>query len=162
MLLVVMMLVLRWWLKRWSESLALAAAIVGELLIFLVVTFIVQRDRPDVPKLDAVRPTSSLPSGHTAAGIAIYGCLGFITLRRLSNRTLAGVIVVLCCAVPVVVGLSRIHRGMHRPTDVVFEAIGGGIWLLVVVSNFLSLRHSPTSAGQTAGYDGAQAKRAGR
>lgn len=139
-LLVVMVLVLRWWLGRWRESLVLTVAIVGELLIFLVVTFVVHRDRPDVPKLDAAPPTSSFPSGHTAAAVAIYGCLAFIVWRRMSNRTLAGVIVTLCCLVPFAVGASRIYRGMHHPTDVLFGAIGGGIWLLVVVSTLLPHR----------------------
>lgn len=144
-LLVVLMLVLRWWLGRWRESLVLAVAIIGELLIFLVVTFVVHRDRPDVPKLDAAPPTSSFPSGHTAAAVAIYGCLAFIVWRRMDNRALAGVIVVVCCAVPVAVGLSRIYRGMHHPTDVIFGAIGGGVWLLVVVSTLLPPPGPPRS-----------------
>ena len=148
-LLIVMALVLRWWLGRWRESIVLTVAIVGELLIFLVVTFVVHRDRPDVPKLDAAPPTSSFPSGHTAAAVAIYGCLAFIVWRRMSNRTLAAVIVTLCCLVPVAVGASRIYRGMHHPTDVLFGVIGGGIWLLVVVSTLLPPRSAPTAADRT-------------
>lgn len=138
-LLVVMVLVLRWWLGRWRESLALAAAIVGELLVFLVVTFVVQRDRPDVPRLDAAPPTSSFPSGHTAAAVAIYGCLAIVIWRNLSNRPAALVLATLCWTVPLVVGLSRIYRGMHHPSDVLMGAIGGGIWLLVVVATLLPL-----------------------
>jgi undecaprenyl-diphosphatase len=149
-LLIVMVLVLRWWLGRWRESIVLTVAIVGELLIFLVVTFVVHRDRPDVPKLDAAPPTSSFPSGHTAAAVAIYGCLAFIVWRQMRNRALAGVIVALCCLVPVAVGTSRIYRGMHHPTDVLFGAIGGGIWLLVVVSTLLPPRSLPSSTDEAA------------
>jgi undecaprenyl-diphosphatase len=138
--LVVMMLVLRRWLGRWRESLVLAAAITGELLVFLAVTFVVQRDRPDVPRLDAAPPTSSFPSGHTAAAVAIYGAIAFVLWRRSRHRAWAGVVVALCCAVPVVVGLSRIYRGMHHPTDVVVGAIGGGVWLLLVVAVLLPPR----------------------
>ena len=148
-LLVVMVLVLRWWLGRWRESIVLTVAIVGELLIFLVVTFVVHRDRPDVPKLDAAPPTSSFPSGHTAAAVAIYGCLAFIVWRRMRNRPLAGVIVAVCCLVPVAVGASRIYRGMHHPTDVLFGALGGGIWLLVVVSTLLPPRTVASSTEQS-------------
>jgi undecaprenyl-diphosphatase len=135
-----MMLVLRRWLGRWRESLVLAAAITGELLVFLAVTFVVQRDRPDVPRLDAAPPTSSFPSGHTAAAVAIYGAIAFVLWRRSRHRAWAGVVVALCCAVPVVVGLSRIYRGMHHPTDVVVGAIGGGVWLLLVVAVLLPPR----------------------
>jgi undecaprenyl-diphosphatase len=136
-LLVVMMLVLRRWLGRWRESLTLAAAIVGELLVFLVVTFVVQRDRPDVPRLDAAPPTSSFPSGHTAAAVAIYGCLAIVIWRNLSNRPAALVLAAVCWTVPLVVGVSRVYRGMHHPSDVLVGAIGGGIWLLVVVTVLL-------------------------
>ena len=117
----------------------MAAAIVGELLVFLVVTFVVQRDRPDVPRLDAAPPTSSFPSGHTAAAVAIYGCLAIVIWRNLSNRPAALVLATLCWTVPLVVGLSRIYRGMHHPSDVVMGALGGGIWLLLVVATLLPL-----------------------
>ena len=39
----------------------------------------------------------------------------------------------LCRCVPVVVATSRVYRGMHYLTDVVFGALGGGTWLLITV-----------------------------
>lgn len=68
---------LRLWLGRWRESLVVVA-IVGELLIFLVITATVHRERPPVPQLDQAPPTSSFPSGHTGAAVALYGCLAVI------------------------------------------------------------------------------------
>jgi undecaprenyl-diphosphatase len=110
---------------------------VGELLVFLVVTAVVNRPRPDVPLLDAAPPTSSFPSGHTAAAVAFYGCLAVIVLRQLRPRWLAVTIATLLCLVPLVVGISRLYRGMHHPTDVVFGALGGGLWLALVLSTLL-------------------------
>jgi undecaprenyl-diphosphatase len=86
-----------------------------------------------VPRLDVAPPTSSFPSGHTAAAVALYGCLALVLLRQMANRMLARTLAVLCFCVPVVVAVSRVYRGMHYVTDVVFGAIGGGIWLLVTV-----------------------------
>jgi membrane-associated phospholipid phosphatase len=136
-LLVVATLALRLWLGRWRESWTLFAALVGELLVFLVVTAVVNRPRPDVPHLDAAPPTSSFPSGHTAAAVAFYGCLAVIVLRQLRPRWFAVVIATLLCLVPLVVGISRLYRGMHHPTDVVFGALGGGLWLALVLSTLL-------------------------
>jgi undecaprenyl-diphosphatase len=136
-LLVVVTVALRLWLGRWRESWTLFAAIVGELLVFLVVTAVVNRPRPDVPLLDAAPPTSSFPSGHTAAAVAFYGCLAVIVLRQLRPRWLAVTIATLLCLVPLVVGISRLYRGMHHPTDVVFGALGGGLWLALVLSTLL-------------------------
>src|SRR4029079_13589386 len=52
----------RLWLGRWRESLILVVAIVGELLIFLVITATVHRARPAVPQLDQAPPPSSCPA----------------------------------------------------------------------------------------------------
>jgi undecaprenyl-diphosphatase len=136
-LLVVVTVALRLWLGRWRESWTMFAALVGELLVFLVVTAVVNRPRPDVPHLDAAPPTSSFPSGHTAAAVAFYGCLAVIVLRQLRPRWFAVTIATLLCLVPLVVGISRLYRGMHHPTDVVFGALGGGLWLALVLSTLL-------------------------
>jgi undecaprenyl-diphosphatase len=138
-LLVVMVIVMRVWLGRWRESLTLVAAIVGELLVFLIVTAAVQRDRPEVVHLDAAPPTSSFPSGHTAASVALYGCIAVIVNRELRTRWLALLIAAACWSVPVIVGLSRVYRGMHHPTDVLFGYIGGGLWLTIVLLTLLPL-----------------------
>jgi undecaprenyl-diphosphatase len=45
----------------------------------------------------------------------------------------ARTIAVLCWCVPVIVAVSRVYRGMHYVTDVLFGALGGGTWLLITV-----------------------------
>jgi undecaprenyl-diphosphatase len=124
---------LRLWLGRWRESLTVLAAILGELFVFLLVTNSVDRKRPPLPQLDEAPPTSSFPSGHTAAAVALYGCLAVIVLRQVADRRLARVVAVVLWTVPVVVALSRVYRGMHYPSDVIFGFLGGGTWLVIVV-----------------------------
>jgi membrane-associated phospholipid phosphatase len=104
----------------------------------LMVTAIVDRLRPTVPHLDPAPPTSSFPSGHTGAAVALYGCIAIIVLRNLRQRWLALSVVALCLAVPLIVGISRIYRGMHFLTDVVAGAIAGGVWLALVVTVLLA------------------------
>ncbi len=127
----------RLWLGRWRESWTVFAAIVGELQVFLIVTALVGRDRPDVAQLDLAPPTSSFPSGHTAAAVALYGCIAFIVLRELRPRWLAVAIAVVCWSIPVIVAVSRVYRGMHFPSDVVFGALGGAAWLTIVLTTLL-------------------------
>jgi membrane-associated phospholipid phosphatase len=136
-ILLVLFFVFRWWLGRWRESFVLLAAIVGELLVFLIVTAVVNRPRSGVPHLDVAPPTSSFSSGHTAAAVALYGCIAVIIVRNLRLRWLAITIATVCCVVPFVVGASRLYRGMHHPTDVLFGTVGGGLWLLLVLLTLL-------------------------
>jgi undecaprenyl-diphosphatase len=137
---VVVVLVLRWRLGRWYESWVLIAAMAGELAVFLAVTVTIHRPRPPVRRLDVAPPTSSFPSGHTAAAVALYGCIAILLLwiygRRRATRTAA---VVLFC-IPVIVGLSRLYRGMHYPSDVLSGALLGSLWLAVVISTLLPRR----------------------
>jgi membrane-associated phospholipid phosphatase len=134
---VVVVLLLRWHLGRWYESWILVSVMAGELLIFLAVTQTVHRPRPPVAELDVAPPTSSFPSGHTAAALALYGGIAILVLWIYGRRraTRAAAVVLLC--IPVAVGLSRLYRGMHYPSDVLMGALMGGLWLLVVITTLL-------------------------
>jgi membrane-associated phospholipid phosphatase len=140
---VVVVLLLRWRLGRWYESWILIAAMAGELLIFLSVTEIVHRPRPHVHRLDMAPPTSSFPSGHTAAAVALYGGLTILMLWIYGRRPATRIAAVVLCCIPVIVGLSRLYRGEHYPTDVLAGALLGGLWLLVVFTTLLPRRDSP-------------------
>lgn len=134
---IVVGLLLRRWLGRWRETWAVVVAITGELLVFLVVTAAVNRQRPDVPHLDVAPPTSSFPSGHCAAAVALYGCIAIVLWRNLSDRRLARLAVAVGILVPLLVATSRLYRGMHHPTDVLFGLLGGAVWLAIAVTTVL-------------------------
>ena len=121
------------WLRRRREPLAVVLAIAGEVLVFVLVTAAVHRVRPGVPHLDPAPPTSSFPSGHTGAAVALYGCTALILLREVRRRSVAVTLATVLFAVPVVVALSRLYRGMHYPTDVLAGAAAGGTWLALVI-----------------------------
>jgi membrane-associated phospholipid phosphatase len=85
-LLIVMFIVLRLSHRRWRESWALFAAIAGELAIFLVVSTVVARPRPNVLQLDRAPATSSFPSGHAGAAVVLHGCLAIILVRHVDSK----------------------------------------------------------------------------
>jgi len=135
----VAVVVFRLWFGRWRESLVVFAAIGGELLFFLAVTGVVARDRPTIEHLDPAPPTSSFPSGHTAAAVALYGSIAVILLYRLRPPWLALIIAALLWCIPAVVGIARMYRGMHHMSDVVVGTMAGGAWLMIVLATLYSL-----------------------
>lgn len=145
-LLLVIAVLLRWWLGRWREPLVLLVALAGEVLIFLAVGAVVGRERPDVRHLDEAPPTSSFPSGHTAAAVALYGAVAVIVWRQVANRRLAAILTSVLVLVPFCVGIARLYRGMHHPTDVLFGLLLGGTWLWLVVGTLLP-KHAQLRAG---------------
>jgi len=123
--------VLAW--RRWREPVLVAAAVLGEVLVFLAITLLVKRPRPPVGHLDAAPPTSSFPSGHTAAAIALYGAWAVLAWQHARSSLLRGLLTLLAVAVPVAVGAARMYRGMHYPSDVIGGALLGAIWLALSV-----------------------------
>ncbi|WP_404952664.1 diacylglycerol kinase family protein [Streptomyces sp. 147326] len=131
---------------RRADAVFLGASVAVQSAIFLAVTMCVDRPRPDVPRLDGAPPTSSFPSGHVGASVALYGGLATLVWTRVRGpwRYVAAAVLVL---VPPVVGLSRMYRGMHHPSDVAGGLVNGVATLLVVGSVFLSGRTRDTAGG---------------
>ncbi|MEY9894696.1 membrane-associated phospholipid phosphatase [Catenulispora sp. MAP5-51] len=111
---------------RWVESVFVATALIVELSIFLVTTMVVDRARPAVVHLDTAPPTSSFPSGHTAAATALYAAVALVAWRHGTAWP-----VWLLLAMPCAVGLSRLYRGMHHPSDVVAGMVLGTLCVLL-------------------------------
>lgn len=111
---------------RWRDALFVATAIVAEVGVFLVTTLVVDRSRPAVAHLDTAPPTSSFPSGHTAAATALYVAVALVAWRHGASWP-----VWLLAAVPCLVGFSRLYRGMHHPSDVVAGAVLGALCVLL-------------------------------
>jgi len=142
---IVVALVLRLWLGRWRESLALIVCVLGEWLLFRIVNGAVGRERPD-PTLDVGALTASFPSGHAGIAVAFYGGLALIVLRSAPQRRLAIAIASFCLAAVLMVALTRVYRGMHFPTDVLGSWLLGGIWVVTVVNVLLPRRRREADA----------------
>ena len=114
-----------WWrTRRWWFALIPALAISLQATIFVTVSAVIGRARPDVPHLDPAPPTSSYPSGHVGASVALYSSFAIMATtieRAWLRRTVIGV----CSVIPLLVAYARIYRGMHHLSDVVVGAING-------------------------------------
>lgn len=117
--------------RSWREPFLIAAALVLEASVFITVTWIVGRPRPDVVRLDESPVGSSFPSGHVAAAAA-YAAIAIVIFERTRNVWIRVVTVVVTVAVPVIVAFSRMYRGMHYVSDVVAGAVLGVACVVVV------------------------------
>jgi len=118
-------IVLRLVYRRWRESIFLIVAVWSQSLIFLATTEQVGRHRPPVQHIDPAPPTSSFPSGHVSAAVAFYCGMALVLTTHVRNRALQALIWALGIAAPLAVGFSRLYRGMHFLTDVLWGVLLG-------------------------------------
>lgn len=132
---------------RWPEAWFVATALLSEVGVFLLTTVVVERSRPAVPHLDPhAPPTSSFPSGHTAAAVALYAAVALVLYRHGAPWP-----VWLLLAVPCAVGFSRLYRGMHHPSDVLAGALLGALCVLLAYRVVLA---SPAGRAGRSGLTG--------
>jgi undecaprenyl-diphosphatase len=110
---------------RWRMSVFLVLAVAAQSAVFLLVTLTIDRRRPHVRHLDASPPTSSFPSGHTGASIALFVASALLVLWFVERRWVKIPAVTVLVAVPLFVAYARLYRGMHHPTDIVGSVVNG-------------------------------------
>ena len=108
------------------------------LLLYVIVTAMITRDRPPVEVLDpGLVPDHSFPSGHVATSIVVYWALALYLLRTVRGSTRWAWILFLA---PVVVAPSRLYEGAHHPTDVLTSLVVAPLWVAVVAKVLLPVR----------------------
>jgi undecaprenyl-diphosphatase len=117
--------VLRWRFGRWHEAAFVVLAVSTQATVFMLTQLLIERDRPGVPRLDDSPPTSSFPSGHTGASVALYGAIALVVLWHVRRPLLRLLLAALLLVLPFLVAYARLYRGMHHPTDVVASFLNG-------------------------------------
>jgi undecaprenyl-diphosphatase len=119
--------------RRWRAAAFALGAILVEVASYRTATLFVHRQRPAVHRLEQLPVNASFPSGHVAASIAVYCGLALLVTSPFTNPWLRGVVWALAVTLPIVVGVSRMYRGMHHPLDVLGGAAMGLAALLVAL-----------------------------
>jgi undecaprenyl-diphosphatase len=117
--------------RRWREIIFLVGALALELSVFLTSNSLIDRPRPDVPRLNSTPSTSSFPSGHVAAAIVLWVGLAIVVAVVTTNVVARVVSWVPVAVLPITIAFARVYRGMHNPSDVIAGALLGALALAV-------------------------------
>jgi membrane-associated phospholipid phosphatase len=123
--------------RRWREPLFLIGAVSAQATVFLFTTMAIDRQRPEVERMDGSLPTSSFPSGHTSAAFALYCGLALLLARGTRRPATRAAWWALLVVIPLGVALSRLYRGMHHPSDVIASFANGATCLLIMARSVL-------------------------
>jgi undecaprenyl-diphosphatase len=103
--------------RRWLLAGFVLAAIILESATYRTTVFFVDRERPDVERLEGLPADASFPSGHVAASIAVYAGFALLLTSRMSSTRAKALVWAAALAIPPIVAVSRMYRGMHHPLD---------------------------------------------
>jgi len=123
-----------WWLHDVRSAIVLILAlVVTRQSIHLIKRFFVRSRPPFSPEVRRLS-SSSFPSGHAMAGVAIYGIIAEVVVR--SEPAAAPVALLVASIVAAMIGISRVALGVHWATDVLAGYVLGSI---VLVAGALAL-----------------------
>lgn len=114
--------------SRRREAFVLASVMALEPLIATALKLLFARPRPSVAGMLIAPPSgSAFPSGHAMAAASCLGLLAVLALREVwparGRVAAAGA----AAAVIALIGVSRVHLGVHHASDVVAGWLVGGL-----------------------------------
>ena len=118
--------------RKWLLAVYPLFLILVESGTYRATTLAVERQRPEVERLEQLPVDASFPSGHTAASLALYGGLLLLLASWVQRTWFTVLAVITTMGIVAFVGWSRMFRGMHHFTDTV-AALGVGLGAIVVV-----------------------------
>lgn len=120
--------------KQRTAAFSMLAAVGGGWLLNQLLKRIIRRPRP--LSLNTLRnhpKTFSFPSAHTNLAVCYYGTMAWLGWRFFKRPLSRGAWLLLMLFVIVMIGLSRIYRKEHHPSDVLAAYLLGGLWLSMVM-----------------------------
>jgi membrane-associated phospholipid phosphatase len=119
--------------RRWLLAGFVLAAIILESATYRTTVFFVDRERPDVERLEGLPVDASFPSGHVAASIAVYSGFALLLTSRMASTRAKILVWAGALAIPPIVAVSRMYRGMHHPLDMLAGVLIGIAALLLAL-----------------------------
>ncbi len=120
-------------LRKWGrEAKLFAITMIGASALNISLKLAFQRARP-VPFFDITAPESySFPSGHALTSCCFFGAFAAIITARIKSKRTRVIVWIVCTAIFLLIGFSRIYLGVHYTTDVIAGFAAALIWILVV------------------------------
>ncbi len=130
--------------RRWRDAVFAAIACAGSALLNVGSKQLFQRQRPGLWESIAPESTFSFPSGHAMGSMTLAATAVFLAWH---TRWRWPVLVAAIAFVPCV-GLSRVHLGVHYPSDILGGWCAALAWVTGVHVLMFRHRWSPPVSGK--------------
>ncbi|MFC3797990.1 phosphatase PAP2 family protein [Cohnella sp. GCM10012308] len=115
-------------LKHRRELILFVFVVAGSALLNVTLKLLFHRARPDLHRL--IQETGfSFPSGHSMGAFSLYGILTYLLWKHVPVWWGRTMLLTACCALILLIGISRIYLGVHYPSDVFAGYLASGFWI---------------------------------
>ena len=98
-----------------------------------ILKFIFQRPRPS--EFMIIKEFGySFPSGHSMVGMAFYGLLIYLIYKKIKNKSLKVLLIILLSFLILMIGISRIYLGVHYTSDVLAGFVISIAYLILYIN----------------------------
>ena len=119
-----------------TEAITLAAGAGSGYMVDTIIKVMTARPRPsgDLVHVLRLHSTESFPSGHVFFYVIFFGLLFYFCQANMIAGILKPILITLCLAMILLVGISRVYLGAHWPSDVLGGYLAGGLWLMLTIT----------------------------
>lgn len=115
-----------------AYAFGLAATLLGAAVTGYAMKALVGRARPSGLIPSMIETSSSFPSGHATAAMALYGFLAYFLCALFPERK--AMVLTAAALLIGIIGFSRLYLGVHFPSDVLAGYLVGGLCLLLGIA----------------------------
>lgn len=122
--------------RQWIEAIFMLATI-SNVLVTFALKELIHRARPFPVPIDSNRFLQvinqySFPSGHVLFFVVFFGLFAYLAWLNFTGHSRI-LVVLVCAALIILIGPSRVFLGAHWASDVLGGYIIGTIWLLILI-----------------------------
>ena len=119
-------------LKNKRDAKFITSNLVIVFLLNKILKLIIERPRPSVLRL-VYEEGYSFPSGHAMVSMGFYGFLIYLAYKNIKNKKIKIPLIIFLSILILLIGVSRIHLGVHYATDI----IGGFLIAIIYLGLFI-------------------------
>lgn len=118
-------------IRKYPTALFVAMAVVGGALWSSVLKALFFRSRPDIVSHLVHVSSASFPSGHAMNSAIVYLTLATLLARSQDGVKVRIYLLTVAIVLTMLVGISRVHLGVHWPSDVIARWSVGALWAVL-------------------------------